>query len=133
MMVEVVIRRRERMTPVPIGLLGGHESLGMLLKFRANARVLPQILIETRMRRAELRIVDQLGILRKLLSDFRMFSQVTVVEARNRSTTAVSGPSRTTHRAAAARTAAVPLIAALSAHQPSGVLTKLPENAGVIG
>src|SRR5271156_1683563 len=116
-MVEVIIGRRERMTPrVPIGPLGRHETLGVLLKLLANAWVRVQILDETRMRRTELRIVDQFGILRELLSASRMFSHIAVVEARDGSTSAVSSRrSRISPRASsdwAARTTPVPLITA---------------------
>jgi hypothetical protein len=50
--------------PLALPVLGSHKTLGMLLKLVANFGVRCQVLIETRMRCPELRVVYQLWILR---------------------------------------------------------------------
>lgn len=126
------------MLPPAQAVLGSHEVLGMPLKLAANFRVRRQVLIETWMRRPELRVVYQLWILSELLSHLRMLIKVAVVEVSHRSSSpaCLPGTVAVPPRPPGARslTTTMPLITTLfRPHELPGIVIKLFPNSRVTG
>src|SRR5580698_6063426 len=85
MPVEVAIGGRQRMrtdrfTPMLVVPFVRHEAIRMMLQLRADFRMILEVLVEARMSRKVLRVIDQSRIVGQLLGHFGMLVEVTVVE-----------------------------------------------------